>query len=86
MDRSKLNRRIRLGAGGASALEIRELVSELKRQRRHLNQAIVALEALDKGKRGERRNPVSRKLKVTSVQPRKTGTGGNLIPFLTASD
>jgi hypothetical protein len=58
-------------------------VSELKRQRRHLDQAIVALEALDNRKRGARRNSASRKLKAIEIPVKKTGTG-NLIPFWTA--
>jgi hypothetical protein len=66
-------------------LDIQHLVSELKRQRRHLDQAIVALEALERRKRPERRNRVSRKLKVSSV-PVKTGTGGQVIPFSGAPD
>jgi hypothetical protein len=71
---------------GNPALDIRELVSELKRQRRHLDQAIAALEALEKRKRPERRNPVSRKLKIPPVPPRKTGTAGQLIPFSIAPE
>jgi len=67
-------------------VNIRELVSELKRQRRHLDQAIVALEALDKRKGGARRPSASRKLKTIEVAVKKTGTGGNLIPFWTTRD
>lgn len=68
------------------ALEIRELVSELKRQRRHLDQAIAALEALDRRKYPERRIAVSRKHKEASVAlSRKTGTGGQVLPFMTAT-
>jgi hypothetical protein len=81
-------RRLNEGTWGreGSALNIRELVSELKRQRRHLDRAIVALEALEKRKRPERRYPASRKPKAMPVPARKTGTSGQLIPFLTSSD
>jgi len=67
-------------------LDIRELVAELKRQRRHLDRAIVALEALEKKKRPVRRISVSRKLKVPPALARKTGTGGQLIPFSIAPE
>ena len=71
---------------GKFALDIQELVNELKRQRRHIDRAIVALEALGKKKRPERRNPVSRKHKASPVPTRKTGTGGQLIPFSIAAE
>jgi hypothetical protein len=67
-------------------LDIHDLVSELKRQRRHLDQAIVALEALERQKRRLRRSRVSRKLKVSLVPVKKTGTGGQVIPFSSAPD
>jgi hypothetical protein len=62
-------------------LDIRQLVTELKKQRRYLDQAIVALEALEKRKRPERRNSGSRKRKPPMLLAKKTGTGGQLIPF-----
>jgi len=67
-------------------LDILELVMELKRQRRHLSRAIAALEALEKRKRPDRRTAASRKLKTAAVPARKTGTGGQLIPFSIAQD
>ena len=70
-----------LGREKGSALDIKQLVSELKRQRRHLGQAIAALEALERRKTRERRIAVSRKPRVAPLPLRKTGTGGQVIPI-----
>lgn len=74
------------GAWG-SLMNIGEMLVELKRQRRGLNQAIAALETL------QRKPPLNRKSrnvtravrsetnKESRMEPRKNGTTGLLIPF-----
>jgi hypothetical protein len=73
-----------LGAERGTRLDIRELVSELKRQRRLLDQAIAALETLDKRKRSSRKAAVSGKPSPAPVAYKSTGTGGEIIPFSSA--
>ena len=73
-----------LGAEKGPRLEIRELVSELKRQRRHLDQAIAALETLERRKRSSRKTTVTRKPHPVPVTFKRTGTGGQIIPISSA--
>src|SRR5215472_5817144 len=73
------------GERGHSALDTKQLVFELKRQRRHLEQAIAALEAIERNKRRLGKSPVSRKPRVARLALMRTGTGGQVIPISTAT-
>ena len=74
------------GAWG-SLMNIGEMLVELKRQRRGLNQAIAALETLqrkpqlNRKSRNGARGASPEIIKESRMQPRKNGTTGLLIPF-----
>jgi hypothetical protein len=68
-------------------MNIGEMLVELKRQRRGLNQAIAALETLrrkpqlNRKPRSAARGATSEIINESRMQPRKNGTTGLLIPF-----
>jgi hypothetical protein len=75
-------------------MDVQEMLTELKLQRRRLNRAIAALEALQARPRlsrtvrlvkGKPRKDVV-ELKRTASSRRKNGTTGQLIPFLPGRD
>jgi len=69
-------------------MNLRKMLIELNHQRRALDRAIAALEALQKKPRTSRKNVVRGRATAEAVEfkgrklgPRKNGTTGLLIPF-----
>jgi hypothetical protein len=75
-------------------MDVQGMLAELKLQRRRLNRAISALEALQRTPRlrkkvrgaGKLREGVIVELRNNGISRRKNGTTGQLIPFLPSRD
>jgi hypothetical protein len=63
-------------------IELRQIVLDLKKQRRQIDRAITALEAVIKGSQGDPRNGVSaRRVQQSLPAERGNGTTGKVVPF-----
>lgn len=62
-------------------INVRVVVSELKKQRRAIDRAITALEAIERSHPGEKETGVRRRSKP-SVAEIENGTIGRVVPFL----